>query len=167
MTSGPSRRPASRRRDPPPPRTGSDERGVLVGFLDYLRASVAAKVEGVPEPSVRTPGVASGTNLIGLLKHLTHVERYTFLGEDVANWPATFHAASGETAEDILTAYRDAIDEANRHIAECANLNGTVRSDGRRSPSLRWALVHMIEETGRHAGHADILRELIDGSTGR
>ena len=169
MTSGPTNRPASRRRDTPPPRTGSDERDVLVGFLDYLRASVAAKAEGVPEPAVRAPSVASGTNLLGLVKHLTHVERYIFLGEEVADWPATFHAADNETTNGILLAYRESIDEANEHIAARADLNGPAHSGetGRSASSLRWALVHMVEETGRHAGHADILRELIDGSTGR
>lgn len=70
MTRRPTRRPASGRRDTPPPRTGSEERDVLVGFLDYLRASVADKVEGVPEPGVRSTGVASGTNLLGLAELL-------------------------------------------------------------------------------------------------
>jgi Protein of unknown function (DUF664) len=168
MTSEPSRRPSRRRRDTPPPRTSSGERDVLVGFLDYLRTSAAAKVDGVPEPEVRTPGVASGTNLLGLIRHLTHVERYIFLGEDVADWPATFHAASDETVGGILTGYRDAIDAANQHIAGCADLCDPVGDGARKNaPSLRWALVHMVEETGRHAGHADILRELIDGKTGR
>ena len=169
MTSRPTRRPITRRRDSPPPKTGSEEKDVLLGFLDYLRSSIAAKAEGVPEPDVRTPGVTSGTNLLGLIKHLTHVERYTFLGENVTDWPATFHAATDETVQDVLTAYRDAIDQANKLIAACSDLNDATQGLATRknAPSLRWALVHMIEETGRHAGHADILRELIDGKTGR
>ena len=67
-----------------------------------------------------------------------------------------------------MTAYRDAIDQANELIAG-TNLNDATRRPSSRkdAPALRWALVHMIEETGRHAGHADILRELIDGKTGR
>lgn len=64
-----------RRRDTPPPRTGGSEAETLRGFLDYLRTSVAAKVEGAPEPEVRTAAVRSGTNLLGLLNHLTYVER--------------------------------------------------------------------------------------------
>ena len=142
--------------DRPPPRTGTSEKEVLLGFLDYLRAGVAAKVEGVPEPQVRTPGVPSGTNLLGLVNHLTHVERATFLGERVTDWQATFHADPGDTVDDVLAAYRDAIARANE----------VVRADPV-TPSRRWALTHLIEETGRHAGHADILRELIDGATGR
>src|SRR5689334_19546575 len=62
--------PRSRRRDQPPPKTGGGEAEVLRGFLDYLRESVVAKVEGAPEPQVRTAAVPSGTNLLGLLHHL-------------------------------------------------------------------------------------------------
>ena len=141
---------------------------MLTGFLDYLRASVAAKAEGVAEPDVRTAGVPSGTNLLGLVKHLTNVERFTFLGAAVTDWPATFRPEDDETVEGILAAYRDAVDEANALIDACTDLTEPTRSTkGRRAPSMRWALTHMIEETGRHAGHADILRELIDGATGR
>ncbi len=78
--------PTTRRRDTPPPRTGGSEAEVLRGFLDYLRSSVAAKVVGAPEPQVRAAAVASGTNLLGLLNHLTFVERAMFLGERVTNW---------------------------------------------------------------------------------
>lgn len=159
----------SARKDTPPPRTGLAEKDVLVGFLDYLRTSAMAKVDGVAEPLVRTPGVASGTNLLGLIKHLAHVERYTFLGEPVTDWQATFHATPDETVGGLLAEYRDAIAEANRVIAECDDLEAAARRPARggAAPSMRWALAHMIEETGRHAGHLDILRELADGATGR
>ena len=155
--------------DTPPPRTGLAEKDVLVGFLDYLRTSAAAKVDGVPEPLVRTPGVASGTNLLGLIKHLAHVERFTFLGEDVTDWQTTFRATAEETVDELLAAYRDAVAAANLVIAECDDLEAPARRPARngQAPSMRWALAHMIEETGRHAGHLDILRELADGSTGR
>ncbi|SEF20123.1 Protein of unknown function [Amycolatopsis pretoriensis] len=156
-----------RRRDTPPPRTGPAEKDVLRGFLDQLRAAVAAKADGVPEPQVRTPGVPSGTSLLGLVRHLTHVERFTFLGERTADWPATFRPRPEETAEALLAGYRAAVAEANEVIDACADLTEPVARPGRTPPSMRWALVHLIEETGRHAGHADILRELIDGSTGR
>jgi hypothetical protein len=151
-----------RRRDTPPPRTGSSETEVLRGFLDYLRASVAAKVDGVPEPRVQTAAVPSGTNLLGLLNHLTFVERSIFLGERVTNWPATFHTTG--TVADVLARYRETVEGANDVLDGCTDLAAPV---SQRGPSVRWALTHMIEETGRHAGHADILRELIDGSTGR
>jgi hypothetical protein len=155
-----------RRRDTPPPRTGTDEKAVLRGFLGYLRDAVAAKAEGVAEPAVRTPGVPSGTSLLGLVRHLTAVERFTFLGETPPDWPGTFRPRPDETAAAILAGYRAACEEADAVIDACADLAHPVR--GRRGgPSMRWALVHLIEETGRHAGHADILRELADGSTGR
>jgi hypothetical protein len=155
----------TKRRDtPPPPRTGGGEKETLLGFLDYLRTSVAAKPEGAPEPQVRAAAVPSGTNLLGLVKHLAHVERFVFLGEKPASWPATFRPEPEESVADVVADYRATVDRANAAIAAATDLAAPLWPDG---PSLRWALTHMIEETGRHAGHADILRELIDGATGR
>ena len=157
------------RRDMPPPATDGSERDVLLGFLDYLRESVIAKVQGAPEPQVRTPGVQSGTNLLGLLNHLTNVERFMFLGEHVADWQATFHAASDATVDSLAAEYRSVTARANDTILACADLESPCARPMRQGkpPSMRWALTHMIEETARHAGHMDILRELIDGATGR
>src|SRR6266540_4488037 len=103
--------------DKGPPATGADEKQVLTGFLGYLRAAVAAKAEGVPEPQVRTPGVASGTSLLGLVKHLTHVEAHWLLGVPVTDWQATFRPAPAETAEEILAAYRATTARADAMIA--------------------------------------------------
>ncbi|MCP2163208.1 DinB family protein [Goodfellowiella coeruleoviolacea] len=157
------------RRDTPPPRTGSGETQVLRGFLDYLRASVAAKVDGAPEPGVRTAAVPSGTNLLGLLNHLTWVEQSIFLGVDVTDWPATFRAAPSDRVAEVVARYRETVERANDVLDGCADLAAPVPRPrpGRPAPSVRWALTHMIEETARHAGHADILRELVDGTTGR
>lgn len=152
--------------DTPPPRTGGSEIEVLRGFLDYLRTSIAGKVDGAPEPQVRTALVPSGTNLLGLLNHLIFVERWIFLGDNVSDWSATFTAASDDTVTDVVRRYRATVAQANEALDRCADLTEPVVT-GKKSPSVRWALTHMIEETGRHAGHADILRELIDGSTGR
>ena len=104
-----------------------------------------------------------------MVRHLAHVERYTFLGEEVADWSGTFRPGPDETVASVLADYRAAVDRANVVIDACTDLTVPVARPARsgRSPSMRWALAHMIEETGRHAGHADILRELIDGSTGR
>ncbi|WP_033289828.1 DinB family protein [Amycolatopsis jejuensis] len=151
------------RRDTPPPRTGRSETEVLRGFLDYLRTSIAAKVDGAPEPQVRTSAVPSGTTLLGLLNHLTFVERSLLLGETVPDWPATFRATG--TVAQVVDRYRTTVQQANELLDTCPDL--TAPLPGRRQPSLRWALTHLIEETARHAGHADILRELIDGTTGR
>ncbi|MGW0521813.1 DinB family protein [Crossiella sp. NPDC003009] len=154
----------TRRRDQPPPRTGGTEAETLRGFLDYLRDSIAAKVQGAPEPQVRTAGVPSGTNLLGLLNHLTFVERATFLGAKVTDWQATFHAAPQDSVAEVLARYRETVERANEVLDRCTDLGATI--PGGRA-SARWALTHLIEKTGRHAGHADILRELIDGATGR
>ncbi|MFK4083585.1 DinB family protein [Kribbella sp. NPDC020789] len=134
-----------------------------MGFLDYLRESVARKAEGAPEPAVRTAGVESGTNVLGLVKHLTAVERYLFLGEDVRAWASTFRPKADETVESVVAAYREVVRQANEVIAAYSDLEATTP----RGSTMRWLLVHMVEETARHAGHADILREQIDGSTGR
>lgn len=160
--------PRRRRRDTPPPRTGSSEAEVLRGFLDYLRESIASKVESAPEPEVRTAQVESGTNLLGLINHLTHVEEGIFLGRRTTNWQATFRAPDARTREQVVARYRKVVEQANMILDDCTDLSQPVRHGGDGSgPTARWALAHMIEETGRHAGHADILRELIDGATGR
>ncbi|NRN66866.1 Mini-circle protein [Kibdelosporangium sp. 4NS15] len=165
-----TQRQAKRKRDTGPPTAGPGERDVLVGFLDYLRAAVAAKAEEAPEPQARVAGVPSGTNLLGLVKHLTYVERHWLLGHGVTNWQATFHLDPTETAETILAGYRETTAEANREIVSWDDLTEAAPRPAKRggpAPSRRWTLTHLIEETARHAGHADILRELIDGSTGR
>jgi Protein of unknown function (DUF664) len=161
--------PSRRRKDRPPPATDGNERDVLLGFLDYLRESVVTKVQGAPEPQVRSPGVPSGTNLLGLLNHLINVERFTFLGKEVTNWGATFHAGPASTVKSLTDEYRSATAQANEIILACVDLESPCARPTRQGkpPSMRWALTHMIEETGRHAGHMDILRELIDGATGR
>lgn len=100
---------------------------------------------------------------------MTAVERFVFLGEDARSWPKTFRPVAADTIDTVLAGYRQAVGEANERILACTDLEqpAAATSDRGSSPSMRWALAHMVEETGRHAGHADILRELIDGSTGR
>ncbi|WP_344161413.1 DinB family protein [Kribbella yunnanensis] len=140
-----------------------------MGFLDYLREGVARKAEGAPEPGVRTAGVSSGTSVLGLVKHLTAVERYYFLGADVRSWPATMRPGAKDTVESVVAGYREAVREANEVIAGYDDLTAAAPPIARNGSvsTMRWLLVHMIEETGRHAGHADILREQIDGAVGR
>ncbi|MDR7281087.1 DinB family protein [Catenuloplanes atrovinosus] len=141
----------------------------MLGFLDYLRNSVIEKVADVPEPEVRAPGVASGTNLLGLIKHLTAVERFYFLGEPIPNLRRTLRPTRTETVDGLIADYRRAIAEANEVIDGWTDLAAPApRPPGRGlPPTRRWVLTHMIEETARHAGHADIIRERIDGSVGR
>ncbi|MGV2919599.1 DinB family protein [Streptomyces alfalfae] len=152
-----------------PPRTDGGEKATLRDSLDSLRGAIAGKVTGVPEPRVRTAGVASGTSLLGLLRHLAYVERFYFLGEDVADWPGTMRPSPEDTVDSVLADYREAVRRADAVIDACEDLTGPAPRPPRRGrvPTMRWVLTHMIEETARHAGHADILREQIDGSTGR
>lgn len=158
-----------RRSDTPPPRTGVSERDVLTAFLNYLREGAVAKLDDVPETEARAAGVPSGTNLLGLVTHLTAVEASVFLGRKPRDWKQTFRAENDVSITDVQTSYRRAVAEANEVIAACTDLTHPVRAGmtGGSVPSMRWALVHMIEETGRHAGHLDILREQIDGRIGR
>jgi hypothetical protein len=152
-----------------PPRTAAGEKATLVEFLDYLRRAMLSNLQGAPEPQVRTAGVPSGTSVLGLVKHLSYVERFYFLGEEVSDWSATFRPTSDDTVEGVLASYREAVSQANAIIDACEDLSEPAPNSPRpqSAPTMRWILVHMIEETGRHAGHADILREQIDGATGR
>lgn len=166
---GARRRTSAPMTDTKPPRVGADEKATLLGFLDYLRSAVVGKAAGVPEPQGRTPGVDSGTSVLGLVKHLTVVERFYFLGENPADWAAGMRPAPDESAEQLIAGYREAVEQANRVIEACHDLTLPIPHPPRPAsvPTMRWVLVHMIEETGRHAGHLDILREQIDGSVGR
>ncbi len=156
-----------------PPGLNADEPTTLLTFLDYLRESVLAKLDGVPEPAVRTAAVPSGTSLLGLVKHLTAVEFNWFLwsyaGAEGDPWPDDGEPAADDTAPGVAAAYRAAARRADQVVLACPDLDRPGARSLRETapPSMRWILVHMIEETARHAGHADILRELTDGTTGR
>jgi uncharacterized damage-inducible protein DinB len=161
------------RGDVRPPGLEADERTTLLAFLDYLREAVAAKAAGVPDEAARAAGVPSGTSLLGLVRHLTATEHNWFVwayageGDDPLDDDAP--PAPGETAGELLRAYREAAGRSNAIVAACDRLDRPGARSLRETPppTMRWILVHMIEETARHAGHADILRERIDGSTGR
>ncbi|MFJ9459228.1 DinB family protein [Kitasatospora sp. NPDC101447] len=161
--------------DTRPPSANADEPTTLLAFLDYLRAAVLAKVDGLSDEDARRPGVPSGTSLLWLVRHLTVVEH---------NWFAWAYQGVGEKPRDseenllddatvaaAVAAYRDAIARSNAVAAAAPDLDRpgvrSLRPDAAEGPSLRWVLVHMIEETGRHAGHADIIREQLDGAVGR
>ena len=154
-----------------PPWTLAGEKETLVDFLDYLRGAVIRKASGLPAATVRRPMAGSGTSLLGLVKHLTRVEiawfQYAFAGADV-RVPGD-DLADDDEPQSVIDDYQMAIAVSNRIVAEAADLTQPAkrRAVAPEPMSLRWILVHMIEETGRHAGHADILREQIDGSVGR
>ncbi|MEU6426279.1 DinB family protein [Microbispora sp. NPDC046973] len=151
------------------------ERQVLEAFLDLLRAMVVRKAQGLSEQDVRRRHVPSATTLAGLVRHLTVVERNWFarvLAQDPAIAPPSekdadrsFAVGDDDTIESLIAAYEQACAESRR-IAARFPLDHEVPHEQVASLSLRWIYVHMIEETARHAGHADILRELTDGATG-
>jgi uncharacterized damage-inducible protein DinB len=144
---------------------------------------VIRKAEGMPDAAARAPRVPSGTSLTGLLRHLAAVElnwfvwSYEGLGEepwDDEPWDDEHRtegsgAGAGTTVAEAVAAYRAAARRADAVVDACDDLSRPGARSLRETapPSLRWILVHMIEETARHAGHADILRELYDGATGR
>jgi uncharacterized damage-inducible protein DinB len=153
--------------------TGS-EREVLEAFLDLYRDIVIRKVEGVSTEAAHRRLVPSSTTLAGLVKHLTSVEREWFqsvLGQRSATEVGVrvsddgWVVDSSDTVDDLVADYRRACTES-RSAASPLALDATVPMPRLGRVSLRWIYVHMIEETARHAGHADILREQIDGATG-
>jgi uncharacterized damage-inducible protein DinB len=156
-----------------PPRT-ADEKTSLVSYLDYQRETIIKKLVGLSEADARRAMPPSTLTLLGLTKHLAFVERSwfqkTFADRDVsfpwskADPDADLRIEENETIPGIIEFYRAEIAIANQIIAE-HDLSETVVRNGRET-SLRWIVLHMIEETARHAGHADILRESIDGVTG-
>ena len=153
------------------PFTNGDERETLVAFLDYLRESVLGKVAGLDDAALRRSLVPSGTSLLGLVKHLTMVEivwfPFAFAGSDVR--VPSDELESADTTSSVIHSYRTVITASNEIVAGATDLEQHCvrRASAPELMSLRWVLVHMLEETGRHAGHADILREQLDGQIGR
>ena len=147
----------------------------LVRYLDTYRDIIAFKAEGVERSAGIKPMVPSGTSLLGIVKHLAYVERWWFqsvVGQLDVEYPwsdddpdADWRIDEGESVRDIIDLYRQECEKSRAIISELQSPDSTVpHGDG--EISVRRVLIHMVEETARHAGHADILRELIDGSTG-
>ena len=168
---------------PEPPLTAT-ETATLLGFLDWQRATLAWKCAGLdPAGLTATVGVSSMT-LGGLLKHMAYVESAWFSrlrGQDLqppwdtVDWKADpdwdWNSAAADSPEQLRALWQAAVDRS-RAIVTTALAEGGLEQvavwtwpDGR-SPSLRWILCHMIEEYARHNGHADLLRESVDGQTG-
>ncbi|MGH2783704.1 MAG: DinB family protein [Actinomycetota bacterium] len=158
-----------------PPFDG-DERTTLVAFLDFLRDTMIWKLEGLGEEQARWKPTEGGNSLLGMVRHLGYVEnwwfRVCFNGEedplpDDHEPDADFKIPDGWAIGDVVDFYRSEIDHSNKIIAEAPSLDAMSAIAARKEHrSLRWILLHMIEETARHAGHADITREMIDGSVG-
>jgi uncharacterized damage-inducible protein DinB len=154
----------------------------LNSFLDFQRATMIRKVEGLTDEQAASQPVAPSTlSLSGLIKHLSLVEESWFqsvfaggeLGEPWSSAPFDddedweFNSASEDRLSDLVEMYKSACEKSREVVASADSLGEMSEKDTRRGKvSLRWILLHMIEETARHAGHADLIRERIDGATG-
>ncbi len=153
--------------DQKPPRLAAGERETLLALLRYQRESLVRKVSDLTDTQARQRLVDSDTTLLWLVKHLTMAETAwvlrRFAGQDT---PIPDHTVTPD--DTVATAVRDyrAIWTAADAILSTADLDA-VCADPANPVNLRWVLAHLLEETARHAGHADILREQTDGRTGR
>jgi len=155
--------------DRKPPRLCGNERDTLLALLTYQRESLIGKLEGLSDDAARGSIVASGTSLLWLVTHLTRAQavwvlvRFAGMTDD-ENVTTT---DDGDTVDSAIRAYRlmsARVDE----VIMASDLDALTVDSGDETPvSLRWIVAHLLEETARHAGHADILREVIDGATGR
>ncbi|MFJ1970336.1 DinB family protein [Streptomyces sp. NPDC087903] len=162
------------------PAQNADERTMLEGWLDYHRQTLAWKCEGLTDAQLRTASVKpSELSLMGLVRHMAEVERSWFsrvlAGDDPGpiyyteeDRDGEFHLTEADTWEEARATWQTEIDTARRIAAGFALDDlSEGRSRSTDEPfSLRWIYTHMIEEYARHNGHADLLRERVDGATG-
>lgn len=156
-----------------PPSNGT-EKETLEAFLDYHRDTLLMKCEGLSDEELRRPMVVSGTSMLGVVKHLGYVERWWFqevFAAESAEFlrrsddrDAEFRIEESDSTESIIEFYKQECNKSRAIVASAQPEDIAKHSNSERS--LRWILVHMIEETCRHNGHVDILREMIDGRTG-
>jgi hypothetical protein len=155
--------------DQKPPRAIGDERATLQTLLQYQRDSIVRKVDGLTDEEARRSPVPSGTSLLWLVKHLSYAETVwlaiRFDGQQI-DLPDN-EVRDADTLAEAVAGYRRTWERSDA-IAQAAELDDLCQViDVEPRPDLRWVLAHLLEETARHAGHADLLRELIDGATGR
>jgi uncharacterized damage-inducible protein DinB len=161
-----------------PPYFADDERTMLNSWLDYHRATLAMKCDGLDAAQLRERAVPpSSITLLGLVRHMADVERgwfrRTLAGEDappiffsLEDLDGDFDNVDDADVSEAFTTWHRECDAARKNVAAAESLDviGTYRT-GDQVP-LRWIMLHMIEEYARHNGHADLLRERIDGVTG-
>ena len=163
----------SRERLSPPFAAG--EREMLTAFLDFQRATVLTKCMGVLDADARRIVAPSARmTLAGLVSHLKWTEHYWFVRvlagvDETAPYDGIDSDADWSPAHDV--SFEQLLFEYDQQCARSSEIAagvelGGVAKHGNRPATLRWILLHMIEETARHLGHADIVREFIDGTTG-
>lgn len=151
-----------------------NERTTLLGVLQRQRDLVAWKLQGAPEEVLSSAATPSGMSLHGLVCHLTNVERSwlrdVFAGQDDLHYDwteedpqAEWRVPTSTTITELLAAYAEESRRCDTVVTAAPSLDITSIS---RDMSLRWILLHLIEETARHLGHIDLLREQADGTTG-
>jgi uncharacterized damage-inducible protein DinB len=145
-----------------------DEVELLLRWLGYLRGGVLRKVEGVSDSDARWTPDGRLICLLGIINHLTHVEwRWIdggMLGQDVDRSEEEFAPGPELTVSAAAAAYRERAARTDATVREIGDPHAPC-SEGE-GTDLRWVLLHLINETARHAGHADATRELLDGTTG-
>jgi uncharacterized damage-inducible protein DinB len=155
------------------------EREMLTAWLDWHRATLVRKCEGLAPEQLRERSVApSNLSLLGLVRHMAEVERGWFrrgVAQETVEYrwcregaeEADFDDVDGADPEEAFGALREEVERAREIVAAAPDLEQTfTRHRDRQEITLRWVLVHMVEEYARHNGHADLLRERIDGATG-
>jgi hypothetical protein len=161
----------------PVPPAVAGEREALSAWLDVHRATLLFKLDGLDDEQLRRQVVPSGTTLLGLVKHLTETEHGWFVNEyarldesplfETDDDPeAGFRIEPGEATAQIVNNYLAVCDRCRKIVAAAPSLDDTVPNGRHGRIDLRRIMIHMIEETARHNGHADIIRELIDGTVG-
>jgi uncharacterized damage-inducible protein DinB len=163
------------------PRQGS-ERDTLIAFLDYHRELIIDKASGLTDKQLHTAVAPSSLTLGGLINHMAVVEDDWFTSDiagktipepwasapwgDDRDWE--LNTASSVPTDVLFQRYRDAIGRSNAVLDDIDDLGQlSVKTDRNGEPwSVRWILIHLIEETARHCGHADFIRESLDGSVG-
>jgi hypothetical protein len=154
----------------PVPRNDGGELDTALAFLTFARECVLKKTDGLTDEQLGRRLVPSGTTLLWLVRHLADCEYFWFdyhlVGADELD--TDFDVVDGVDTQQVLEEYRTAIRRSDANIRTIGDPDARMaRQVDRQSLSLRWVLAHMAGETARHAGHADILREQIDGITGR
>jgi uncharacterized damage-inducible protein DinB len=149
------------------PVAGPDERELLLRWLGFLRGAVVRKIDGLSDEDARWTPAGALISVIGIMNHLTHVEwRWidgALLGEAVDEREDEYRPGPELTVARAVDAYRDRA-AATAAVVRSMPLDQPGR--GRADVDVRWVLLHLINETARHAGHADATRELFDGTTG-
>lgn len=171
----------------PEPPFSAPEVPTLLGFLDYQRATLAWKTRGLTTEQLRQPLSPTSMTLGGILTHMAWVESFWFIvtvgarapeepwrtmdfdADDDADW----HLANELDGDAVRVLWEENVERSRSQVAGMLEQHGDAALDheadawgGNERVSLRWVLTHMIEEYARHNGHADLLREAIDGSVG-